>query len=291
MKNQINNINLLNIESLSTNIGLYAETYPCSNDLVISKFNADTARKLFTEKKVYIIQHWGLAYITRGEVNVRHNMDEIKLKEGDIILTPPQSIIELVSCSDNMENYSIDFSEQKFSAPFIHTTKFSIKDGECSLIDCYIDLMVHAVSKFKDEEALHHVLIALLKELQVIQMQQALQHNQPIIRNSQLLYQFFVLLRKCSITEHKVAFYIDRLYVTSSKLNQLVKEATGLTVQQWLNHSILIKAKAMLYYTDYTIEEIAERMNFSSTSFFSKFFKKGTGLTPKTYRTQQWNNK
>lgn len=289
MKNQKNNIDLLDIEDISTKIDLQTEAYLCNKDLLLSKFNADTFRELFTERKPYIIQHWGLAYITRGEINVRQNTDEFKVKEGDIILTPPQSITELISCSDDMENYTIDFSEQKFHAPFIRSTMFSLTTDERSLIDRYIDLMFHAAKKFRDEETLCHVLNALLKELQGIQKQQALQHNQSKIRYSQLLYQFFVLLRKYSVTEHKIAFYADRLYVTPNYLNQFVKEATGRTIQQWLDHGTIIQAKAMLCYTDYTIWEISERMNFSSTSFFSKFFKKATGLTPKTYRTQQWS--
>ncbi len=53
---------------------------------------------------------------------------------------------------------------------------------------------------------------------------------------------------------------------------------------QWLNRHAIQKAKVLLRYSDLPVWEVAERMNFANPSFFSKFFKGETGMTPGEYR-------
>ncbi|MBR6083349.1 MAG: AraC family transcriptional regulator [Salinivirgaceae bacterium] len=47
-----------------------------------------------------------------------------------------------------------------------------------------------------------------------------------------------------------------------------------------------MSAKSMLKYSDMTVKEIAIELNFPNQSFFSKFFKSQTGLTPNEYRSE-----
>ena len=49
---------------------------------------------------------------------------------------------------------------------------------------------------------------------------------------------------------------------------------------------MLLEAKNLLTYYDMSIQEIAYRLNFSTQSFFGKYFKHQTGLSPTQYRTQ-----
>ena len=63
-----------------------------------------------------------------------------------------------------------------------------------------------------------------------------------------------------------------------------MKHASGLTIMQWLNRHTVQEAKVMLRYSDLPMWEVAERLNFPTPSFFSKFFKKETGMTPGEYR-------
>lgn len=51
-------------------------------------------------------------------------------------------------------------------------------------------------------------------------------------------------------------------------------------IMQWLNRHTVQKAKVLLRYGNLPIWEVAERMNFANPSFFSKFFKSETGMTP-----------
>ena len=49
----------------------------------------------------------------------------------------------------------------------------------------------------------------------------------------------------------------------------------------FLHEAVLVEAKMLLKTTDLTVQEISDRLNFSSPSAFVQFFKKHTGTTPK----------
>ncbi len=64
----------------------------------------------------------------------------------------------------------------------------------------------------------------------------------------------------------------------------LVKELTGLTAKELIDRERLDIAKRYLEYTDKTIGEVAELMGFPSQFYFSRFFRRLTGCSPKDYR-------
>jgi len=84
----------------------------------------------------------------------------------------------------------------------------------------------------------------------------------------------------------KVNNYADMLSITANHLTQLVKQTTGKTTNEILQEKIILEVKRLLLYTNLTVTEIAAQMNFADQSYFTKYFKKCTGLTPLQYRTQ-----
>lgn len=62
------------------------------------------------------------------------------------------------------------------------------------------------------------------------------------------------------------------------------KKATGLTVMEYILKTRIVIAKNMLLKEKITITEISSRCGFSSVSYFSRIFKKETGMTPLKYR-------
>jgi AraC-like DNA-binding protein len=53
---------------------------------------------------------------------------------------------------------------------------------------------------------------------------------------------------------------------------------------QWIHRHIIQQAKLQLKYSDLPVWQIAESLNFPNHSFFSKFFKRETGMTPNEFR-------
>lgn len=98
---------------------------------------------------------------------------------------------------------------------------------------------------------------------------------------------FFALLHRYYLTEHALAFYADRLCITTKYLSKVIRRTTGHTVYFWIEEFVTKEAKRLLRSTDDTITQIAEQLNFPNSSFFAKFFRRHTGLSPVEYRNGQ----
>lgn len=88
-----------------------------------------------------------------------------------------------------------------------------------------------------------------------------------------------------NFTEYReIKFYAEKLFVSKVHLSRTIKEITGKTVRQIINENILWEAKKLLEAKLMNISEIAEKLNFSSVSSFSIFFKRQCGLNPSEFR-------
>ncbi len=84
---------------------------------------------------------------------------------------------------------------------------------------------------------------------------------------------------------HKMpSAYANKLHLSPNYLNKLCKEETGLTAGEIIRKRVTIEARRLLHYTGLTVNEIADKLNFESTSYFVTFFKKQTALTPEQFR-------
>lgn len=97
---------------------------------------------------------------------------------------------------------------------------------------------------------------------------------------------FFALLHRHYMTERSLAFYADQLCITTKYLSKVIRRTTGRTVYYWIEEFVAKEAKRLLRSTDATVTEIAERLNFSNSSFFAKFFRRHTGRSPLEYRNR-----
>lgn len=85
-------------------------------------------------------------------------------------------------------------------------------------------------------------------------------------------------------TRHQVKFYASLLNVTPNHLNKSVKSSTGKSATKWIEETILLEAKYLLFQTTLSVSEIAMQVGHEDHSYFSRFFKKHEGLTPVQYR-------
>ncbi|CRZ34052.1 AraC family two component transcriptional regulator [Herbinix hemicellulosilytica] len=83
------------------------------------------------------------------------------------------------------------------------------------------------------------------------------------------------------LTLDKVANYV---YLNSSYLSQLFKKEMNMSFSDYVEQIRLKHAKILLKETDYSMNQIAEAVGFSSQNYFTRIFKKSTGITPIKYK-------
>ena len=82
----------------------------------------------------------------------------------------------------------------------------------------------------------------------------------------------------------EVAYYAEQLNVTVKYLSNTVKRQTGKSVTYYIDRYTVPMIKEYLNNPDLSIVQIAEEMNFTTLSYFSRYVTKHLGMSPKAYR-------
>lgn len=101
---------------------------------------------------------------------------------------------------------------------------------------------------------------------------------------SEMLQRFKVLLEKNFSNIHKVSAYADLLYVTPSHLNDVIQESAGISASQLIHERLVLEAKRLLFHSNESISQIANALSFEDSSYFTRFFKKHSGMPPGDFR-------
>lgn len=103
-------------------------------------------------------------------------------------------------------------------------------------------------------------------------------------RKEYIFERFYESLLQSYQSERSVNFYADQLCLSPKHLSSVIKEVSGKTVGDWIDELVILEAKALLNSSSMNIQEISDRLNFANQSFFGKYFKHYTGMSPKEYR-------
>ena len=82
----------------------------------------------------------------------------------------------------------------------------------------------------------------------------------------------------------EVGVLARQLRVSRSQLNEALRRGTGRSASEIIHHRVLLEAKRVLLHSTLTIAEIAYRLKFQDPSYFGRFFRKYSGMTPGAYR-------
>lgn len=81
-----------------------------------------------------------------------------------------------------------------------------------------------------------------------------------------------------------VADYAAALGLSPAHLNRLTRRATGMSVQGLVDGQIVEAARRDLVFTSSPVQSIAYSLGFADPAYFSRFFKRKTGMSPERYR-------
>lgn len=106
------------------------------------------------------------------------------------------------------------------------------------------------------------------------------------VKGQIIVKKFFYLIEENNQKNLSPGEYAKMIGITASHLTHTVKTFTGKTSHQIIKAKQLLEIKRLLLHTHLNISEIASQLNFEDQSYFSKFFRRETGLTPLQYRAE-----
>lgn len=104
-------------------------------------------------------------------------------------------------------------------------------------------------------------------------------------RVRELFNRFMMLLEKDYKISRDVNYYAEKMNISSKYLTNIVSQVTGHTPKTIIDQYVILQLKMHLKRTTQSIKEMAWEFHFADVSFFCRYFKKHTGLTPQQIRS------
>lgn len=105
-------------------------------------------------------------------------------------------------------------------------------------------------------------------------------------RKHRQIEQFRSLLDQHHRTHWPVQRYADTLGLTAGQLTRVCKDALGMSALDVINARLVHEAQRELVYTVSSVKLVAHELGFQDEAYFSRFFKRHTGLTPLAFKSQ-----
>ena len=251
---------------------------------------------IFKIGQPYRIQQGRIAIITNGRARVLINLIEYIFRPNYISLIAPGSIIQIIETSQDFDahmmaiehNFLPVSGKEEFFAHFLQRKKnllLPLTTTEQVQIENFITVMWDVLQEpvFR-KEVIQHLLAGLLYNIEYIAKNKGQSESSPLTHQNDIFQRFISLVNTYSKTERNVSFYADKLCLTPRYLNTVIRQASQQTVMDWINQSIILEAKVLLKHSNRLVYQISDELNFPNPSFFSKFFKRMTGMTPQEYQ-------
>lgn len=103
-------------------------------------------------------------------------------------------------------------------------------------------------------------------------------------RQADLFQRFVALVHEHCTEQREVAFYADRLCISTRYLSTIIRSVAHSTAKEFIDRLVVLEIKMLLGSTELSVQEIAYRLHFPDQSYLGRFFKKHTGVSPTEFR-------
>lgn len=233
-----------------------------------------------------------------GTCSISVNLNQYTMKKGTLLILLPDFYFQLIEQSDDCLFIFMKFSSEIVNASPVFTkimeyTSFiyyrpiiRLAAKEYKLMYGYIKVIINARSIFNNIIPHDHAVLTFAQIFLVLGhfISNSKTINEQYNRNQEIVKELFSAVATNYKIERSVTFYADEMRLSSKYLSAIIKKATGKTISDIISSFIINDAKVKLKSTSMTVKEIAFSLNFPNISFFGKYFKRYTGMSPKQYR-------
>lgn len=246
------------------------------------------------------LQNFVLSLCLDGHTRIMVNMQEYFISPGTALVVTSDQIFQSLEISEDYKFLCIALSK-KFSDEVLGKLKvmlplhFYTREYPCLNLSGtelkraieYCNMLCERARPEQTEytkEAIISLLVSMFYELFDTYRNRLPRSMAGKNRKSVLFDHFMKALSGNHKKERSVDFYARTLFLTPKHLSSVVKEVSGKTAGEWIDNFVIFEAKLLLEYSEKSIQEIANELNFSNQSFFGKYFKNCTGMSPKEFR-------
>ena len=254
-----------------------------------------------------IVSSYCSVYLKTGAASIKYGRKYYDFEEGTIITMAPEQVFSFSSNEDveNLSGWALYFHPDLIRQyPLAQKMKqfgyFSyeanealhLSDKEKVTITSIFNKIVEEYELNIDEFS-HDILVTNVELLlNYIQRYYKRQFITRKVVNSDLLSDFERLIKDYFESEQlltkglpKVSWFADHLNLSSNYLSDMLKKETGKNLQEHIHYYVIEKSKNILLNSKLTVSEISYQLGFEYPQYFSRLFKKKTGVSPNQYRS------
>lgn len=218
-------------------------------------------------------------FIVAGEGRVEIQDKKVILTPGKMYIIPPNIKFNII-CDDYIEKFYMHFNAELFSGYDLFDGVDRCESAEIDesylieLLECAKSEKLSDVVKFKS---------MLFQSISVFLKKLSLHFDSKLAVNYKYrsIYKLINNNLNAKLTSQDIA---SSLNISYSSLIKKYKKDTGMTLNSYIRNALLKKAIEKLMFTDASIKEIAFDLKFTDAFYFSRFFKKQTGFSPRDYK-------
>ena len=293
---QLRQLNLTQLKQLiAGKDGMLANNYITQNLAVARNVRIQLIKKqligqptLMPEMRILIIkQGWATPII---------NMMERRVEPGDLVFLGSRGVLEYQDASEDIQGIGLSVSDELFALAIGNRvpTAFDghLRDFQMHLEPAdqdYLDqlhllLYRHLSQQDGSSQVTLNLLSAFLWYVDHLWSRHEQTDRQSQTREQRLFTDFIALVSEYAPVHHTIDFYASRLCITPRYMSTIIRQVSGKSAKQWIDDALVTRIKIDLKHTDKPIARIADDMNFPNPSFMTKFFKRMTGMTPRSFR-------
>ena len=304
----INEVSLENLISNHNNLqGNNTNTATYGDNLVVSH-NINSAEAWANQNpfKKPLRTTFSMVFLcTKGNATIRCNSKECHIQTNTLFVCRPGNVLEFID--GHLDQYSAICSPDKPIGPLSlplqkllpHYTELEeltilkLNPSEAKKLNTMIRYLKEAIQTNSDLLFYHEAIKTQASAFAFcflnilcsgLDLKNSTQHTTHF-RQQDYVRQFMSLLNLHYREQRRVTFYSEQMHITPKYLGSIVTHQTGRTVSDWIDHFVISEAKMLLGYSNLTIQEITYKLNFPNQSFFCKYFKSHTGMTPSEFRS------
>ncbi len=222
--------------------------------------------------------------VLKGFIRISVNLEEYRPIADEALYIGQNSVVEILEYSPDAVVDLLGFALTNKSANIRNLYHLS---KECnSWLEMYFQLL-HTLSRSEafDMRSIDYLLQSLHSHIVAFHQHTCCGASQTKGRKEELFRKFIELLN-IHIGKHKLPFYAEKMNISPQYLSRLVEDSSGTAARDWINRAVVLQAKLLLRNSKYTIEQIAEELNFSTVPYFCRLFKREVGTPPTEYRNK-----
>ena len=236
-------------------------------------------------------------HVLKGTARLRCNFEIIEEQADSVVLFNPGDIIKVERRSQDFEVEILAFSSFIQLAALNQLENVSVNALKKNMI---LDTpetasaatgMVRVLKPAIDTCSVRELYFISVMQLRAFYMlyQVMLRRNQIEVdsfksRGDELFFRFRLLLAEHYRESRSVAFYADKLCITTRYLTDIVQQHYGRSPKDAIDIYTVMQIRLDLLQSDVTLSELAYKYHFSSPSFFSDYFRRNAGCSPQDYR-------